>query len=80
MSISLNPWKYCHITWEVGYYILEYVMIDLNMTTFVACITLDSACIQELSLFVQYQKIVEQYHQSKDDITQQYVYERIEKK
>ena len=48
------------------------MMIDLNITTFVACITLDCNCVQELSLFTQYQEIVERYYQSKGYIAEQY--------
>ena len=50
------------------------MVVDINTTALVACITLDSNCVQELSLFVQYQEIVERYYQSKGYIAEQYAY------
>ena len=50
------------------------MVVDINTTALVACITLDSNCVQELSLFVQYKEIVERYYQSKGYIAEQYAY------
>ena len=46
--------------------------LDFNTTAFVKCVTLDDSCVQDLSLYVQYQEIVAEYARSKSDILRQY--------